>query len=51
MTEMTERRDAVAYVENHVARYDHSGYDEPQDSWWCRNEGDEVEKIFVIRAN
>jgi hypothetical protein len=51
VTEMEERPDAVAYIEAHIARYDHGGHDDREDFWWCRNEGDEVVKIMVIRAN
>jgi hypothetical protein len=50
VTEMTERPDAVDYIKDHIARYDHSGYDGEQDSWWCRNDSDEVVRVFVIRA-
>jgi hypothetical protein len=51
VSEVAERPDAVAYINDHIARYDHSGHDDRQDFWWCRNEGDEVVKILVIRAN
>ena len=48
---MPERMGAVKYIEDYIAHHDHSGYDGRQDSWWCRNDGDEVVKTLIIRSN
>jgi hypothetical protein len=49
--EFFERSEALNWIERHIAEYRHWGYSGEQDSWWCRNDGDQVVKTFVIRAN
>jgi hypothetical protein len=44
-------RDAVAYVEKYAATHKYWGYKKRQDSWWCRNEGDEILKTLVVRPS
>jgi len=48
MGEFFERKDAVAYVEKYAATHNYWGYKKRQDSWWCRNEGDEIVKTLVV---
>jgi hypothetical protein len=51
LSQTNERAGAIKFIQDYIAQHDHHGYNGQQDSWWCRNDGDEVVKTLVIRAD
>jgi len=51
MAAMVEHADAIRHIEEFIAGYDHRGYQDRQDSWWCRNDEDAAVKTLVIRSD
>jgi hypothetical protein len=43
-----ERSVAMQLIEQHVRKYDHKGWNEEQDHWWCWNDGDAAITILTI---
>jgi hypothetical protein len=47
--EFDHRQDALDAIAHHIHQHDLSGRNDEQDYWWCRDQDDRKNLIFIIR--
>lgn len=51
MGSFATREDAITYIEKHIKRFDHNGYDAKNDDWWGRSSVGEFDlRTFYVSA-